>query len=114
MSTQRPTCPGLTCARCSGDLYPARARRTPDGWTHAGHCPTGCRQCGNPVSRASRTGICRSCYDLNRRTTAKRIQTRHPPHPCSRCGLPTTSKTRLCTDCRDVTRHLGEQETWVA
>ncbi len=114
-TAERPTAPGLTCARCERDLYPGLAHRTNDGWTHPNHCPTPtCKQCNNPISRMSRTGICRTCYDLNRRTNAKRIQIRERRRPCNRCGLPTTNKTRLCTDCRAVTKQLGEQETWVA
>lgn len=115
----RPTAPGLTCATCQHDLYPGPtgplAHRTNEGWTHADHCPTPtCKQCGNPITRMSRTGICRTCYDLNRRAGAKRIQIRDRTHPCNRCGIPTTHRTRLCPDCRAVTRTLGEQETWVA
>jgi len=115
----RPTAPGLTCAHCERDLYPGTtttlAGRTDDGWTHAGHCPTPtCTSCGNPITRMSRTGRCRTCYDLDRRTNAKRVQDRPRARNCNRCGLPTTHKTRLCTDCRAVTKHLGEQEAWVA
>lgn len=30
----RPTAPGLTCPKCSGDLYAGQCRRSEDGWRH--------------------------------------------------------------------------------
>lgn len=112
------TPPWATCARCDIDLYPRLARRADDGWVHK-ECPRFCGDCGTEIGCKVTSGLCRSCYERRRIRSKphygrKRGQPafNKEPRPCSRCGISTRRKDRLCRDCCDV---LGtEIERWAA
>ena len=57
------TPPGLTCCRCSRDLYPHVARHTPDGWRHKGRCPNVCTIEGCTEPHKAR-GYCSPHYSV--------------------------------------------------
>jgi transcriptional regulator with GAF, ATPase, and Fis domain len=52
------TAPGLTCATCSGPLYPHLVQHTNEGWVHVS-CP--CQVCGKPTAKRDRRTCSRTC-----------------------------------------------------